>query len=306
MVTNRVFKVKATNGVTMTSLADTTVGRYLVIKEDGSTVVAATPLDREDKIQIVVNTAVGKDFGDKIRVGDITSYLTQAYAARVEQVTTLTPGTIVAGQEYTVSVILKSDKEILQARQNKRTYTVVAVTGETATTLVAKFVAQINADQASSVTASGTTTLVLTAKPVSADRLNETEQQNVFDVFASVIDPTTYPIGFPQAFGTIVATTAPSFGQGQYTQLVRLEQLSQGYKGNTNRTLFPANPVISQLTAGGTYDVAVIESDNRHDTNVVVEGEKHAPITTIVAVTAGASAGLFAIFARLALSGDVA
>lgn len=309
MVTNRVFKVLATNGTAMTNLADATAGRYLVIKEDGSTVTAATALDRDEKVQIVVNSAGGvKYFSDKVRVGDITAYNTEAYAAKTEQVITFTASTPVAGQEYTIAIIDKSDKEILQARQAKRTYTVVAVTGETVQTLNGKFIALINADAASQVVASGTTTLVLTAKSVAnvADQVGETPAQIVFDIFPSQLNPLTYPIPVPSTFGTVAYTTVPAFGSGQYYQIARLEQLSQGYKGITNRTRFPAPQVQYLSVAGTTYDVAVVEYDNRHDTNVVVEGEKRAPITQIIAVTSGASAGLFAILARLAGSGDQA
>lgn len=309
MVTNRVFKVLATNGTAMTNLADTGAGEYLVIKQDGSTVTAATALDRDEKVQIVVNSAGGvKYYSDFVRIGDITAYNTEAYAAKTEQVITFTPGTPVVGQEYSIAVIDKSDKEILQLRQAKRTYTVVATTGETATTLNDKFRALINADAASQVVASGTTTLVLTAKSVAnvADQVGETPNQIVFDIFPSQINPTTYPIPVPQAFGTVAYTTAPAFGSGQYYQIAKLEQLSQGYKGITNRTRFPAPPVQYLSVAGTNYDVAVLEYDNTHDTNSVVEGEKRAPITLIVACTTGSSTGLFAILARLAGSGDQA
>lgn len=308
MVTNRVFKVLASNGTVMTSLADTTAGRYAVIKEDGSLITATTALDRDEKVQFVINTPAGnKVYSDKIRIADITAYNTEAFRARVEQVVTITPGTPTAGLEYTLAIVDKSDKEILQQRQAKRTYTVIAATGENATTLGDKFRALINADPASPVVASGTTTLVLTAKPMAAtaDQVGNYPNQVVFDVFPSVINPTTYPIPVPTTWGTVAYTTAVDFGSGNYAQIRRLELDSLGYRGITNRRGFPIPVPVGSAVAGTNYDVAVIEFDNRHDTNVVVEGEKTAPESLIVPVTAGASAGLFAIFARLASSGDV-
>lgn len=308
MVTNRVFKVLATNGTAMTNLADAGAGKYLIVKEDLSTVTATTALERDEKIMIVVNSQNGtKQYSDKIRVGDINSYVSKPFAAKVEQVVTLTPGTPTADFEYTVSIIDKSDKEILQNRQAKRTYTVVAAVGETATTLVTKFKDQINKDVASPVVASGTATLIITAKNslVDVDKLGQYPNQIVFDVFASVINPTAR-FAQPVAFGTLAVTAAPAFGSGQFHQLVRLEQDSQGYKGLTNFTMFPADVFSAGVVAGTNYDVAVLEYDNRHDTNVVVEGEKAAPLTIFLAVTAGASAGVFAILARLAQSGNVA
>jgi len=304
-VTNRVFKVLATNGTAMADLADTGAGEYLVIKEDGSAVTAATALDRDEKVQVVVNSPSGiKVFSDKIRIGDITAYNTQAYAALAEQVITWTPPTPVAGVEYNLSIIDKSDKEILQQRQSKRSYTVVAGTGETPTTLGDKFRAAIAADSASSVVGSGTATVILTAKSIAsaANIIDETPAQIVFDIFVSQI----VSGGFPTAAGTVAYTTAVGFGSGQYFQIHKLEQRGIGYTGVSNRTKFPVESGQFLAVAGVNYDVAVVEFDNRHDTNVVVEGEKRAPETLILAVTTGASAGLFAILARLAGSGDQA
>lgn len=304
MVTNRVFKVLATNGTQMANLADTGAGEYLVIDESGATVTADTVLDKDDKVQVVVNDASGqKVFSDKIRVGDITAYNVQDYTAKVEQVVTITLATPVAGIEYSVSIIDKSDKEILQHRQNKRTYNVIAATGETVTTLGDKFRAAINADTASTVTASGTTTLILTAKSVAstANIVGEYPAQYFFEAFSTSIDNTVYPIPFPKASGTVVYTTAPNFGSGNAYQVRRLEQASMGYKGITNRTKFPAPTPVYLSTIGVNYDVAVLEFDNTHDTNVVVEGEKRAPISLIVAVTADAGdSTILPILANLA------
>lgn len=306
MVTNRVFKVLATNGTAMTNFADATAGRYLIIKEDGSTVTATTALDRDEKVQLVVNVAGTKVYSDKFRPADITAYNTEAYAAKTEQVVTVTPGTPVADMEYTVAIINKSDKEILQMRQDKRTYTIKAAVGETATTLVTKFKDLINADPASVVVASGTATLILTAKSVAgdADIVGNYPSQYIFDVFLKVTNPAAI-YRDPQGFGSQV-TTGPAFGNGQYFQIAKLEKEQLGYTGVTNRTKFPVEVGQFTAVAGTNYDVAVLEIDNRHDTNSVTEGEKRAPISLIVAAQAGSSAGLFAIFARLAGSGDIA
>lgn len=301
MVTNRVFKVLATNGTAMANIADTGPSEYLVIKEDGTVVSATTPLTKDDKVQIVVNDPSGvKIFSDFIRVGDITSYKTKTYVAKVEQVVTLTLATPVAGIEYSVSVIDKSEDEILQARQAKRTYSIVAATGENVTSLGDKFRNLINKDSASIVTASGTTTLVLTAKAQTPNVVAETQRQRVFEVFSSSIDNTVYPIAFPALSGTVVYTTAPNYGSGSGAQVRALELKSQGYRGITNRTKFPAPAPVYLAAVGSNYDVAIIEFDNRHDTNVVVEGEKRAPETLIVAAVTGASATLFGILAQVA------
>lgn len=292
MSTNRVNKILVTTGVQLADMADVDPGQYLVINADsGATLTDASILEVEDKFQVVVNDPSGaKVFSDKIRVGDITSYQKQDYTAKTEQVITWTPAAPVAGIEYTLSIIDKSDKEILQNRQAKRTYTVVAASGETVTSLGDKFRTQINADVASPVTASGTTTVILTADVTAsvANGIGEYPAQIVFDVFPSQLDPTTYPVPFPVASGTVAYTTAVAFGSGNFYQVRKAEQLSIGYTGVTNRRKFPIPTGNFLSVAGATYDAVIIEFDNRHDTNVVVEGEKRAPETLEIYINADA------------------
>lgn len=299
MVTNRVYKVLVTTGgAAAATVAALTAGGWIIVKKDGTPYVATDTIAQGDKFRIVVGAPDGsRVFSDLISLKDVKAYEKQAYRARVEQVVTVTLATPVAGIEYSVSVIDKSDKEILQARQNKRTYTVVAATGDTVTTLGDKFRAQINADPASSVTASGTTTLVLTAKSVAgtADIVGAFPAQYFFEVFSSSIDNTIYPIAFPTASGTVVYTTAVDYGSGNYAQVRKLEARGAGYTGVTNFTAFPIEQGQYLSVAGTNYDVYVIEEDHLHDTNVVVEGEKAAPRTTIVAITAGAGTAFEAI-----------
>ncbi len=307
MSTNRVNKVLVTTGVQLANMADVDPGQYLVINAaSGATLTAASVLEKDDQFQVVVNDPSGaKVFSDKIRIGDITSYQKQDYTAKTEQVITWTPPSPTANYEYSLSIIDKSDKEILQNRQAKRTYTVVAAaSGETATTLADKFRTQIAADVAAVVTGSGTSTLILTAKTTAsvASGIGEYPAQIVFDIFPSVINPTTYPIPFPTAAGTVAYTTAPAYGSGNFYQVRTREQLSIGYTGVTNRRKFPVPTGNFLSVAGTTYDAVIIEFDNRHDTNVVVEGEKRAPETLEVYITADAGdATIIPILDALAL-----
>lgn len=288
MVTNRVYKVLVTNGTQMADLSDTGAGEYLVIDASGAALTSTSTLSRNDYVQVVVNDPSGnKVYSDRIRVGDITAYNKQDYTAKTEKIVTLTPGTITAGNEYTVAVINKSDKELLQCRQAKSSYSVVAATGETASTLVAKFVALINADVNSVVTASGTTTLVLTADATNTANLaGEYPAQTVFEVFASEID-NSVSYAFPTAFGTQADTAAPAFGSGNFWQVRKLEQRGIGYTGVSNRTKFPVETGNFLSVSGTNYDAVVIEVDNTHDTNVVVEGQVKSPESLIIFVNEG-------------------
>lgn len=117
-ITNRVGKVLVTNGVAAANLADNDPGQYLILDQDNVAVTATTVLSPDDKVQIIVNSPLGnKRKSDWIRIKDIKSYQKEAYRAKAEQVYTLTPGTPVAGKEYKIVVLEKTDKEILANRQ---------------------------------------------------------------------------------------------------------------------------------------------------------------------------------------------
>jgi len=182
-------------------------------------------------------------------------------------------------------------------RQNKRTYSVVAATGETVNSLTAKFITAINADVASTVTASGTTTLILTAKSVAgtADIVGSFPAQYFFEVFSSSIDNTVYPIPFPSQSGNVAYTTPAGFGSGTFAQVRTLESDNLGYTGITNRTKFPFPTPSYNSVASATYDLYVLEEDHLHDTNAVVSGEITTPRTTIVAINAGQGTAFEAI-----------
>lgn len=299
MVTNRVYKVLVTTGgAAAATVAALTAGQWIIVKKDGTPFVATDTITQGDKFRIVVAGPDGsRVFSDLISLKDVKAYEKQVYAARVEQVVTVTLATPVAGIQYNVSVIDRSDKEILQARQNKRTYGIVAAAGETVTTLGDKFRAAINADSASTVTATGTTTLILTAKSVAgvANIVGEYPAQYYFEAFSSAIDNTIYPIPFPTASGTVVYTTAPNFGSGTFPQVRTLEQRGIGYTGVTNRTKFPVEQGEFLSVAGTNYDLYTLEEDHLHDTNAVTSGEVTAPRTTIIAITAGAGTAFEAV-----------
>lgn len=290
MVTNRVYKVLVTNGTEGSSLAALTAGQYIVVDESGTKVTATTELLPETKVQIVVQGSDGKIYSDLIRVKDVVKYSKEAYRARVAAVKTVTFSTPVAGYEYNLLITDTSDKEILQHRQNRRQYTVIAGTGETATTLGDKFRAKIAADPASIVVASGTSTLVLTAKAFStqADAVGEYAEQYTFEVAANQYPNTVPKVLQYQSAGTIANTTTADFGSGNGTQIVEMEQRGLGYRGIDNRSHFPVVLPAIQASATGTYDVYVLENENEYNSNSETFGRVSSPISTIIAVTAGA------------------
>lgn len=300
MVTNRVYKVLVTTGgAAAANVAAVTAGKYAVLKKDGTVFTAGDTITAGDEFQIVVAGPDGsKVFSDLIRLKDVTTYEKQVYRARVEQVVTAVPDTPVAGQEYTLSILDYSDKEILQRRQNKRSYSVIAATGETATTLAGKFRTNINNDPAVSVTASGSgANIVLTADAVETtpNIIGEFQPQIFFDVFFSATDAEAYLT----KFGTVTKTTPPDYGSGNYDQIRRLEQRGQGYVGVTNRTHFPVESGQYLSVLGTTYDVLVIQAERTYESNSATFGLVQSPVTLIIAVTAGQSTALEAILTPL-------
>ena len=297
MVTNRVYKVLETDGTSAASVAALAAHDFVVLKKDNTLAVAGDTIANSDRIQIVVADAAGnRVFSDWIKGLDVRVFEKQVFRAKVEQVVTVTVGTPVVGQQYNLSIIDTSDKEILQCRQAKRVYSRIAVTGDTATTLAADYVAQITADPASIVTASNVAgAITLTAKVVAnvANAAGEYPAQYTFEAFSSQVDTSTN--GFFQAFGTVVYTTAPDYGSGNFWQVRTLEQRGQGYVGVTNRTKFPVEAGQYLSTLGVNYDVYVIEYANNYSTNSYTAGSSDSPITIVILCTAGAGTALEAI-----------
>lgn len=304
MVTNRVFKVLVTTGGSQAAnLAAITAGKYCILKKDGTVYTAADTIAKSDTFTIAVGDPSGNIvFSDPIQIKDITSFAKQAYAAAVEQVITATvTATPVAGLEYSLLINDRSDKEILPCRQNLRRYTVLATASDTATTLAAAFAAAVTADKGVIVTATSSgAAITLTAKSVenTTNLAGEYYDQYFFDADLSQIDLNGYFV----SAGTIVYTTAPNFGSGNFYQVRTLEQRGLGYTGVTNRTMFPVETGNYLSVSGTTYDVYVIENSNRHATGLETLGDTRSPVTTIIACTSGQGTALEAILTPLIAS----
>lgn len=302
MVNNRVFKVLVTTGTAAANVAALTAGKFVVLKKDGTAFSAADTITQGDAFKVAVGAPDGSVvFSDLLHLKDITAYQKTAYAARVEQVIDITLGTPVVGQEYEVGLINLSDKEILQRRQNKLVYSEIAATGETATTLAAKFVVDINADPAAFVVATSSgadITLTAKASETTVNIVGQYGQQVFFDAYCSVSDPNYYLT----KFGTVVYTTAAGFGSGNYDQIKSLEGQAQGYIGVTNRRLFPIETGQYLSVLGTTYDTYIIEASRTFDSNSATFGKVSAPVSLIIACTSGAGSTLESILSPLIAS----
>jgi hypothetical protein len=299
MVTNRVYKVLVTTGgAAQATVAAITAGTYAVIKKDGTVFTAGNTIAQGDEFQIVVGAPDGtRVFSDLIKVRDVNAFEKQVYRAPVEQVLTIVADVPVAGQEYSINIIDYSDKEILQTRQAKKVYTVVA-TDNLAATVATQFRTKINADPNAIVVASGSgANIVLTAKVTEStpNTIGEYSSQTVFDAFGEKVDIYEQY----QAFGTKTYTTAPDYGSGTFPQIRKFEQRGQGYIGVTNRTKFPVEAGLYLSVAGTNYDTYIIEAERTYNSNSATFGQVKSPVTLILAVTAGQGTALEAILTPL-------
>ena len=184
-------------------------------------------------------------------------------------------------------------------RQNLRRYTILASSSDTAATLATALYNSVNADPASVVVATNPSAgvVVLTAIAV-ANTYNNIQQYYDQVFFAAELNSVDLN-GYFQAWGSVVYTTAPTFGSGNFYQVRTLEQRGLGYTGQTNLTLFPAD-IPNYLSVSGTnYDVYIIENYNKHESGLETLGRVASPITTIIAVTNGSASTFESILAPL-------
>src|SRR5690606_16460234 len=140
---------------------------------------------------------------------------------------TYTFANTIEGEEYTFVIVDKSDKEIFQYRQNKRSYNAIA--GATPATLATAFAAQINADPAANVTAvaaGAALTVTAKAKVAIADATGQFGEHRYFSVASHLASDS----GRYVKSGSVVYV-APGFGSGSFADVRTLEQDSVGYEG---------------------------------------------------------------------------
>lgn len=295
MTSNRVDKVLVTSGTQAASVAALTARQYTVeVKGKANNSVLAV----DDEFRIAVKAPNGKVFyGDWIKAKNITAINKEAAAAKVEQVITITPGTLEANSEYNLAIVDVSERQVFSYRQYKRVYTVNTGATVALPALLTQLAAQINADPAATVTATSTaTTLVLTAKSQQdvQDRAGIYGRQVISKVSFYKVE--TFGSQFV-AQGTVATTTAPVFGQGQGYQVRALEDGQTGYQGYFNRLLFPADLYPYGSVASETYTMYIIEDIDEHSTNSPVLNLTDAPRTNIIATVSDTALAL--IFADL-------
>ena len=197
--------------------------------------------------------------GNKIRKVTI-----RPFTAKAEAVTTISDitGTITAGTEYVLKIVYKDVEE--HPGQFTQTYRYFAKAGDTSVNIFNGLRLRIAKHTGSRVIASGTTTLVLTAKPIAEVTSNlqsiDDFKMVKFEAFLNFVDND----GIWAETGATVTNTPPVYGSGNWEQIRDMEKFELGYRGVTNRTLFPVIQPDIRTEKRAMYDVIVIEYDTAY------------------------------------------
>ena len=188
------------------------------------------------------------------------------YEAKAEATATISAITqdIVAGTEYVLRIVYGDIEE--HPGQFTQTYRYIAKDGDTSTDIFNGIRARIAKHKGTRVIASGTTTLVLTGKPVPEASTSvegiDPFKMVTFDVFFNYVDNAGHWSEVTVDSDHVV--TAAKFGSGNWEQIRDMEKFELGYRGVTNRTQFPVIKPDMRTVNGATYDVLVIEYDTAY------------------------------------------
>lgn len=250
-----------------------TEGQILVLDKNRKLMTAGKTMVDTDTIYIVEGTAstftyVNEPgttvtgarkllYSDAIQGAAVVEYSAKAYDSPKEATFTIS-GTFtpVVGDVYKIRIVYKDMIE--RPGQFTRTYEEIA-TSVDPDVIYAAFVAQINADKKSRVTASyvaGTDTMTIVAKAYdnneSVTSICEYKQVNPA-IFL-------YSDNFDAA--VVTQTVYPHPGSGTWKLCRDEEKWAQGYEGQTNRTHFPVIGPSFRTVGGQTYDTIIIRHKN--------------------------------------------
>jgi len=168
---------------------------------------------------------------------------------------------IVEGTEYVLRLVY-SDIES-HPGQFTQTYRYVAKSGDASQDVFDGLRSRIANHKGTRVTAGGTTTLTLTAKPIpeSTTRLDNIDEFKMvdFDLFFNYVtsDGNWEEVGL----GSDITHTHAIHGLGNWEQLRDLEKVEMGYRGITNRTHFPIIQPDFRTVTSNDYNMFTIEYD---------------------------------------------
>ena len=236
---------------------------------------------------------------DPINGSLVKSYKGKVYEAKTEEIVTIgaISGTITAGTEYVLRLVYNDINE--HPGQFTSTYRYVAKSGDTSQSIfdglrkrIAKHTGKLSIGAGARITASGTTTLILTAKaiPGCTTGVNDIDELTMvnFDVYFNYVDNDYNWAEVPVASFT---KTNANWGNGSWEAIRDIEKFAMAYKGINNFTIFPVIKPEFRTVKGETYDTLVIEHDieYRSPDN---QYNKQTSVTTMIACPYTATTGL--------------
>lgn len=221
-------------------------------------------------------------FSNPIEGKLVKKYTAVAFDPKVEKTVSFAAisAPLTAGTEYILRLVFKDVHE--KRGQFTKTYRYIS-TGTTSLAVFDALRAQILADSGARVTtnATGTATLILTAKEISACTTALTDIDNFsmvdFDAYLTYIDSS----GYHQTVTSTKTAGTVEHGSGNWEQVRDLEKAEWGYEGISNRTQFPVKLPTQCTVVDAIYDMIVIESD-RHYQSPDNQYVKQTPLTTII------------------------
>lgn len=184
-----------------------------------------------------------------IRGARVRKFSGASFDAETLQVTTVDPVNVLNNTKYLLRISITSLDQQDPIRQS---FEVETDSSATVTELVTLLKDAINGDKDIEITATGTTTLILTADAPK----NIVNHSVPLDTSGA-----RFEVGLDDGFdssATVVLTTAPDPGVGNFNQVRILEFETIGYKGHLNRVMFQDSPTFHTIN-GTDYDVYVIE-----------------------------------------------
>ena len=172
---------------------------------------------------------------------NITNVTKTAHAAKVHQITTLSSFTSIPAGDPVDCTITLTDVTDGFEQFPRLSYTVSLAGGTANNAIVTAFVAAINANPMSFVVASGSTTLILTAKAANPKRSSK-----IMDGIRAL----SFRTGLTNLIATITPTAAPIPGSGTPEQVAYFEQESWGNLAFYQRLQLPQTPVSFVLSNG--------------------------------------------------------
>jgi hypothetical protein len=285
--TSRVMKMLVSNAIaanTGNSAATAVAEDVIIVDRNGA---EAANGSKQDMIRVMLGLGSGKvEHSAPIQVRNVRKVTTQIFTEAVQHVVavngTVSIPSVEVGVNYSIK-ITHHDLHQVFSHKSEEFYTVKAVTGDTATTILTKIKAKIDANKSARVVATmAGAVLTLTGKAITSGPNASILNQYMFSFFHVALKS-----GFDAFADGAMTITAGNPGNGLGKQVKDLERLStQSYY--RDYTSFPNDDEVFgsplRAVAGSKYNMVIIEHGSERSGDLTQTFT--SPSTTIVAFLA--------------------